>query len=214
MKSKINVYVPNLPERKERKASILQQFEGRDAFNLHVVEPIKRSSPSTSLWHTFVEIVRTEARSDADFFIFCEDDHLFTADYSANLLESSIEKAMSLGADILSGGFSWYEMPIQVSNHLFWVKNFTGMQFTVVFRKFYSTILQSDTQGAHTLDLYISALSDDIFVISPYISIQKEFGYSDVTLKNNTAGRVDSYFREHNATLNILRKVRKTFDNM
>ncbi len=88
------------------------------------------------------------------------------------------------------------------------------MQFTVVYRKFFPTILESDVQGAHTLDLYLSTLSDDILVISPYISVQKEFGYSDVTSKNSTAGRIDALFNERNTTLNILRKVRNTFNNM
>ena len=214
MRTKINVYGPNLPQRTERKASILQQFAGKDLYDVHLIVPLKRPTPSTSLWHTFVDIVNKEAQTDADYFIFCEDDHMFTDCYSESLLTHCIEEAKSLGSDILSGGFSWYEMPIQVSENLFWVKNFTGMLFTVVYRKFFPTILESDVQGAHTLDLYLSTLSDDILVMSPYISVQKEFGYSDVTSKNSTAGRIDGLFRERNTTLNILRKVRNTFNNM
>lgn len=214
MRRKINVYVPNLPQRTERKTSILQQFDEKELFDVHLVEPLKRATPSTSLWHTFVDIVSKEAKTDADYFIFCEDDHMFTDGYTESLLKSCIEKAQRLGADILSGGFSWYEMPIQVSENLFWVKNFTGMQFTVVYKKFFPTILESDVQGAHTLDLYLSTLSDNILVTSPYISVQKEFGYSDVTSKNNTAGHIEILFRNQDATLNILRKVRNAFNDM
>ncbi len=214
MANLINVYVPNLPQREDRKTSILQQFEGKKLYDVNIITPVSHPIASTSLWLTFVDAVRKEAASKTDCFIFCEDDHIFTEDYSDELLEHCIEEAKSLNADILSGGFSWYEMPVQVTGNLFWVKNFTGMQFTVVFGKFYSTILNSDIEGRHTLDLYVSTLSDDILVVSPYISVQKEFGYSDVTTKNNVQGHVDTLFEKSGTTLNILRKVRNTFNNM
>lgn len=206
---RINVYIPNLPHRTERKESILKEFSDKGVYRITMVVPENHPVPSASLWKTFVKIVAEEDKSGSEYFIFCEDDHIFTSDYSEPLMLENIRQAQELGADLLSGGFSWYDMPIQISNHLFWVKDFTGMQFTVVYRKFYRTILDSDIHGNHTLDLYLSTLSDDILVMSPYISVQKEFGYSDVTSKNNVGGFVSNYFKKRNQTLNLLRKVKE-----
>ena len=88
------------------------------------------------------------------------------------------------------------------------------MQFTVIFNKFYPVILNSDTVGNKTLDWYLSTLTDDIFVMSPYISVQKEFGYSDVTKKNNEEGYVTGCFDRCNSVLNILRKVKFKYEEL
>ncbi|PTS97819.1 hypothetical protein DBR11_16345, partial [Pedobacter sp. HMWF019] len=43
-------------------------------------------------------------------------------------------------------------------------------------------------------DYKISYLAEKKFVIYPFISTQKEFGYSDVTTQNNIVGRVTKIF--------------------
>jgi len=177
MNAKINVYVPNLPNRAERRDSITRQFEGKDLFSLNIVQPINHPLARVSLWRTFVQIVRKEHQNGTGFFIFCEDDHVFTASYSDDILMRKISEAQRLGADVMSGGVSWHSMPVRVSDGLFWINGFTGMQFTVVFKKFYSRILNSDVEGERTLDLYISSLTDDALVTFPYLSTQREFGY-------------------------------------
>lgn len=203
----IHVYAINLPHRIDRKKSIMAQFEDKCLFDLEIVSPIENPVASTSLWRSFVRIVSIEKRKNSDFFIFCEDDHSFTDKYSEKNLLEAIAKAQNLGADLLSGGFSWLDTPIRICGNLFWTKAFTGMQFTIVFKKFYSKILNSDINGNHTLDIYLSTLSDDIFVTFPYISSQREFGYSDVTEKNNSEGRVSSLFNRTERSLTLLNKV-------
>lgn len=203
----IHVYAMNLPSRIDRRESILAQFENKSLFELEIVAPVEHPVASTSLWKSFVRIVSIEKGKDSDFFIFCEDDHSFTNNYSEKFLLESIENARNLGADLLSGGFSWLDTPIRVRKNLFWAKTFTGMQFTIVFKKFYSRILNSDINGNHTLDIYLSTLSHDIFVTFPYISSQREFGYSDVTEKNNSEGRVSSLFNRTERSLTLLNKV-------
>lgn len=203
----ISVYVPNMPNRIERKDSIQRQFENKELFSLNIVRPIKHPLPHVSLWRTFVQIVRKEYDRKSDFFIFCEDDHIFTPNYSEHTLMHNITLAQHLNADLMLGGVSWYDMPIRVSDGLFWVNEFTGMQFTVVYKKFYSRILDSDVQGERTLDMYLSTISDDILVTFPYISIQKEFGYSDVTTNNNTEGRIKELFNHSERKLQIIDKV-------
>jgi len=204
----INVYVPNLAKRVERKKSISNQFQGRTEFNLFIVSAIEHKIGGFGLWQTFHKIVTLEKEKNSPFFIFCEDDHIFTPDYSPNYLQRTLLQADSLGADILSGGVSWSQSPIQCSQHLFWVNAFTGMQFTVVFNRFYQSIIDSPLDEWNVTDIFISGLSNNIFVMYPFISIQSEFGYSDVTPKNNNNGFVHELFKKSMDKFDVLQKVR------
>ena len=213
---KINVYIPNLPQRTERRASIIEQFDGRDLFNINIVCPESDKTASNSLWRTFYQIVQKEKENGSVFFIFCEDDHVFTDAYSDAFLLDRIKEADEMGADLLSGGVSWMRDSLQVREHLFWIERFNGMQFTVVFKRFYDKILATEyveSQKYVTVS-FLSSLSNSIFVMHPYMSVQKEFGYSDVTEKNNEKGYVQSLFEKTDKTLKILKKVRNHYGKL
>ena len=213
---KISVYTPNLPQRTERKKSITEQFEGKDLFDVNVVCPIPDKVASNSLWRTFFGVVEKESENGSDFFIFCEDDHVFTDEYTDAFLLDRIKEADGMEADILSGGVSWMRDALQVRDHLFWMERFNGMQFTVIYKRFYDKILatQYDETQKYVTDVFLSTLSDSIFVMFPYISVQKEFGYSDVTEKNNKEGYVESLFEKTEKTLTILNKVRNHYGKL
>ncbi len=209
---KVNVYAANLSRRTDRRESLQQQFAGRSEFALHIVPAIEMENGAWGLWQTFRKIVAAEAiKENSRYFVFCEDDHVFTSTYDVQAFLSSIDEAESLGADVLSGGMSWQKNPVQVSANLFHVDAFNGMQFTVVFRSFYSKFLSYETEGGFVLDKFISSLTSRIFVVSPFISVQKEFGYSDVTSRNNQPGRVSGLFEWTERLLGTLRKVKSFY---
>lgn len=207
MTSPISVYVPNLPYREDRRHSIDIQFNGKGIFCLHVVNAHDEKIGAWGLWQTFYTIVTTEAEKGSDFFIFCEDDHVFTSNYDERKFLQCILEAESLQADLLSGGMAVVKNPVLVTNNLFWVSSFNGMQFTVIFKRLYSRILNSKTIEGYTVDIHLSSLAKRKFVIFPYMSIQKEFGYSDVTLSNNEQGKVASFFRTTESQLAKLRHI-------
>lgn len=210
----IEVNCINLENRPERKKHILTEFSGRDEFKLQIITAIKHDIGSIGLWQSLQSVVRRMQENDIDFFIFCEDDHTFTKSYSLKLLHECIKNATYLNADILLGGISWVETAVQVSDHLFWINKYTGNQFMVIFKKFYPSILEINDLQKTSADYKISEISDNKFVIFPFISIQKEFGYSDATVDNNYNGRVDFLFK---TTLNKfirLDKVKKYFFNL
>lgn len=208
----IDVYIPNLPHRVDRSLSIMEQFAGRKEFNPHIITPIRHKSAVRSLWETFVECVREEQAKDSLYFIFCEDDHHFTPFYNFSVLEEAIARAQESHADLLSGGMSWVGLPVQMPfRHIFCVDRFTGMQFTVLFRQSYTKILAAADNSGDATDIYLSKILDRKMVMFPFVSIQQEFGYSDVTPLNNTPQRVDSLFLKTEGILRILDKVRGHF---
>ena len=208
MKTPIPVFAVNLACRTERRRSIEEQFAGRPEFRLTVVPGIELPNGPWALWQTFYGIVQRAARADLPFFIFCEDDHVFTPDYSPQFLFDRIAEADALRADILSGGMAVTRCPVQVSDHLFWVAGFNGMQFTVVFRRCYARILASKTDEGYVTDIHLGSLSHSLFVTHPHISEQREFGYSDATTINNEDGRVEGFFRRARNLLQKLSQIR------
>lgn len=212
--NKIPVYVPNLKERTERKDSILNQFKMKPEFVLTIVPAIKNKIGAWRLWQTFIKIVEEEDRKKSDFFIFCEDDHVLLKNYSNQYLLENIIAANERNADLLCGGVSWLHDAIQCTEHLFWIKAFNGLQFTVIYKRFYKKILESNLDEGYVTDFYLSTFSDNKFVMYPFISRQREFSYSDVTTTTNQKGYVDKLFRHTSKSLNILNKVKLFYQNI
>lgn len=203
----IPVYIINLPQREDRRISIVNEFADKTVFNATIVSPLPHEIPSTSLWITIKHILHDLVSTDADYIIICEDDHIFTPAYSPEFLLYNIHAAQKRNADILVGGVGDLNVAVPVSHSLLWLETFSGLQFTVIYRPFFEKILQVEFDDCDVADLKICALSDQKFIIYPTISTQKDFGYSDVTSKNNEAGRVDAYFLKTNEKLKALNEI-------
>ena len=208
----IHVYVPNLALREDRRRSIKLQFLDKPEFCLHIVTPQKAEKASKSLWLTFIECLTEAYNNDFDYFIFAEDDHCFTEAYNFQNLSEAISQAINCDADLLSGGVSWVDLPVQMPNKgLFSFNSFTGMQFTVIFKQAYLKILGTKESVDCVTDQWLSKILDRKLVMYPYISVQKEFGYSDVTTINNTKHRVEKLFEKAEKTLHVIDKVNTYF---
>ena len=202
--------VVNLAERKDRYQHITKIFDSRNEFALRMYHPIPQKSGALSLWLTIKKIIETVDK-DLPFFILCEDDHEFTQNYTYRLWQPYIDEANLLDADILCGGVSWFKTGVQVSENLFWIEMFSGLQFTVIFKKFYQTILNASFSKCDQADYRISDLTEKKFVIHPFVSIQKDFGYSDVTSRNHEERRVERLFEETSERFALLKKIKAAY---
>ncbi|WP_343674784.1 hypothetical protein [Chitinophaga sp.] len=202
----IPTFVINLEKRLDRKAHLIEQFRSRIEFDMQIVTPVDHYDGCVSLWMTIQQIVKDHLQ--AEYILLCEDDHVFQENYSPTLLMGAISEAQIMQADILAGGVSWFNNAHKVSDNLYWVEKFSGLQFTVLFKSFFATILSASFTLDDVADLKLGSLTDSKFFISPFISIQKEFGYSDATPKNNkNAGRVDTLFRESQHKANVIKYI-------
>ena len=211
---KVPTYIINLKSRIDRREHILQQFSGRDEFEISIVDAHVHEFGNIGLWNTIRHIVSDLTSQNDEIIIICEDDHLFTKNYSANILESAIAYAKGLNADVLSGGVSWHVDSVQISETLFWIKKFSGTQFLVVFRKFFDCILNASFTEHDTADYKMSSLSDNIYCIYPFISVQKEFGYSDATQMNNGTARVENLFISSAVNAKLYSSVRSFYSKL
>lgn len=203
----IPTYVVNLKKRTERKENILKEFAGRDEFEVQVVEAIEHTPGATGLWLTIRDILQHKVSPAEEFILLCEDDHQFTAQYTGDLLWTCIEEAREANADVLCGGVSWFDDCFQATGHLFWIRKFSGLQFTILFRKCFDTLLQADFGPKDVADYKIAAITENKFVVYPFFSTQKDYGYSDATPHNNIEGKVEHYFLKSNEHFQRLREV-------
>lgn len=208
------VYVVNLKKRPERKEHVIEQFKNKDEFHLTIVEAFEHSVGALGLWMTLRYIFMDLVGDDREFVIIAEDDVEFTAEYSKEYLLDSINEAKEKGADVLLGGLSWFSDAIQLSSRLFWVQSFNGLQFTVVFRNFFPVFSQRNLNNYTAADFHISSLTKCMFFMYPFVAIQKEFGYSDATPKNNEDGRVKALFEASIVRLKWLNFVKDTYQSI
>ncbi|NQX56818.1 glycosyl transferase [Pedobacter panaciterrae] len=207
MEDKIVVFIINLTKRTDRREHIINEFNTRKGFDFVLINAIEHESGAFGLWTTIKTIIKRQMNQTEDYIIVCEDDHTFTNSFNMAFLNDSIKKAKEKNADVLLGGVSWFSDVIQVSPGLFWVDKFSGLQFTVIFRKFFKSILNANFSKGDAADYKISDLTSNTFVTFPFISKQKEFGYSDVTAGNNSAGKVSRLFKNSSLKLKHLNKV-------
>ena len=186
---------------------IRHEFKNLKEFCLIFVPAIAHKTGCIGLWRTIQNLLLDLNNNADEMIILCEDDHQFSEKYNYPLLKEKIMEAKENDADILLGGVSWFKDAVQISQDLFWVEKFSGLQFTVVFKKFYEKILSATFLETDAADYKISDLSDKKFIIHPFISTQKEFGYSDVTPKNGEEGFVETCFKETSERLQLLKNV-------
>ncbi|MFT4092476.1 MAG: hypothetical protein QM640_02465 [Niabella sp.] len=207
----IPVYAINLKTRSDRKASIEKEFAGKPEFGLYITEACTHTNPAKGLWMSITGVLQKAKESNLDFIVICEDDHVFTPEYSFEKLQTAIEEAKRLNVDIVLGGVSWLRSMFPVCQHLCWVEEFTGTQFVIVFKHFYDVLLNFAFFDDDTADKAMGALTKRKAFIYPFISGQKDFGYSDVTLKNNEPGKVDALFLHTRQRLKLMHEVDKFY---
>lgn len=180
-------FIINLPERKDRYQSILTQFKDHNEFKISVVEAVKHDIGAVGLWMSIRKIVQIAIDSEEEYILIVEDDHMFTGYYNLENFLKSIAIGRKLSADLIVSGITdSFTNAIPVSDTIFWVDRFLCSQFVIIFRRLFDEILQYDYDESVTADTRLSALSNFTLAISPAISRQFDFGYSDVTEQLNT----------------------------
>ena len=202
------VYVINLEERTERRQHIEEQFSDRTEFELTWIKAVKHPIGAVGLWKSMVQAIRKAEENEDDIIIICEDDHTFTPAYNKEYLFRNILEAETQGIELLSGGIGGFGMAVPVADNRYWVDWFWSTQFIIVFKPFFKRILDYDFKYTDTADGVLSLLTMDKATMYPFISIQTDFGYSDVTRTNNdSVGLVDQLFLRSALRLRIVQQV-------
>lgn len=204
---KIPVFAINLESRIDRFKSIRSEFLDHKGFQLEIIKAIEDPNGAYGLWKTIYTIINEANKRRDKFVIICEDDHIFTQYFDMEGFKNRIAECKSIGVDVLLGGVSWFEGAFRSTDNLYWVDRFNGTQFMIVFREFFQKFLTMPIEKYISVDMAISYATSHLMVIYPFISIQREFGYSDVTDFNNNAGYVEAIFKASMDKFDLLDKV-------
>lgn len=200
----IPTYIINLKERTDRLQHTLQQFKNKPEFEIHQVEACKHKIGAVGLWRSIVEITNMIKDGEDDVIIICEDDHIFTEYYNRDEFINHIIEASKQKVELLSGGIGGFGSAVPITVNRYWIDWFWCTQFIVLYRPIFQKILDYHFEDTNTADGVLSELTSHKMVIYPFISIQHDFGYSDVTQSNNnSSGKITEHFANANKKMEI-----------
>lgn len=206
----IPTYIVNLKERPDRLSSILKEFENKNEFDIHIIEACWHEFGNVGLWNSFKKVIETANENNEDVILFVEDDHVFTENYDPNFFFQNIIEAFQQNADIVSGGIGGgFKYIVPITENRFWMNHFWCTQFIIIYKKFFPIILNAKFRSDDTLDNFLSILTTNKMVLFPFISIQKNFGYSDITDENSKKKNITSYFDSSNLILSKYHRMLK-----
>ncbi|TWF40650.1 glycosyl transferase family 25 [Chitinophaga polysaccharea] len=204
-------YAINLEERTDRRQHLLQQFEGKREFHLQIVSACRDENSRVGLWKSIIKVIQLAEQTEEDVILLCEDDHTFTTSYNRDFLFKNIVEAASQGAELLSGGIGGFNHAFPITRHRYWIDAFWCSQFLILYRPIFRKILDAGFQHDDTADGMLSEITSHKMVLYPFVSVQIDFGYSDVTVGNHhTRGLIANYFR---ATSARLEKYQQVYDS-
>lgn len=196
----IPTYVINLKERTERLEHIKAQFMGRPEFDVHIIAACKHKIGAVGLWKSIVKVVELAIQHHDDVIIICEDDHQFTKHYKKESLLKNIIEANDQDISILSGGIAGFGQAVPLTSERMWVSSFLSTQFIVVYKKMFTKILGYKFKKVEVADIVLSQMTSHKMVLFPFISTQRDFGYSDITaVHNEVEGLVSNMFERTHA---------------
>lgn len=205
----VPTYIINLKSRPDRLQHVLSQFDNKPEFDVHIVEACQHKIGAVGLWHSMLKAVKMAQGNEDDAIIIVEDDHTFTEHYDRDFLIQNIIEGAGQYLDILSGGIGGgFSHAVPITKNRYWINHFWCTQFIVIYSKFFQQILNADFGEKDTADDFLSRLTVNKMVLYPFISIQKDFGYSDVTRSNNELqGNITRHFKTADERLAVYKKV-------
>lgn len=203
----IPVYLINLPERKDRLAHSLGQFAHRTEFDLTVVEAVRHEIGAIGLWQSMKKIINIAKGKDDDVIVICEDDHEFTPHYDKIVFFDNVIAAAGQGAKILLGGISNFGQAIPLSENRCWIDRFQCTQFTIIYRNFFRQILDEPFGKKDAADLKFSEMTSHKMVFYPFISVQKDFGYSDIPVEGLATNQYTRMFQASHQKLETIYRI-------
>ncbi len=203
----IPTYIINLKSRIDRRKHILKEFNGRKEFQINLVDACEHNNGRIGLWNSIVSIINEAKIKNHDLIVICEDDHFFTFHYQRRKFITQVVEAYQQGAEILSGGVGGFGRVSPVGIERYQTDWFWCTQFIVIYSNLFDKIINYQFQDEDTADGVLSKIASNKMFIYPFISEQKDFGYSDVTINNDIhKGLISRHFEYANQYLDKLTK--------
>lgn len=205
----IQTFIINLKQRIDRKTHSKRQFKNKKIFFPKIVTAIENPVGALGLWESICLIVADAKRRELEWILICEDDHMFTKSYRERKILDSIDFAKKNDVELILGGVSWFSNSFIINDKYCWIDGFSGLQFCLISKTMYSRILNFHFTKFHAADLVLSELSEKKVCFYPFISIQKDFGYSDAS---ENQGPVEDLYNTSMRRLDLINFISQSID--
>jgi hypothetical protein len=89
-----------------------------------------------------------------------------------NFINRCIDGAQQYKCDLLLGGVVGFNRTLMITENLFWIDEFFGFNFIIVFKSSYNIILEQSIKSDDvSLEKTLSVMLENIFVMHPFIEI-------------------------------------------
>lgn len=205
---KVPTYIINSNDR------TMIEFSDKEEFNIESIETFKKSSTALDVWKSIQKIVKSALQKDEDVILICEDKHVFSKSYSSERIFSAIFQGAFLGADILLGMISGFHQAVVVDENLCWIDHFKSTKFLLLYKQFFTTILDNELSGIEDIYIKLSDLTANKYVIHPFISRENDFDYSNIQLNDLEEEKYAIIRTEYNSEkLNAIRRLAERLGN-
>lgn len=157
----------------------IKEFSNKPEFDVSIIDIYINEEGFLDAWETLKNILLHKLDQSEELIILCNHNHKFSDSYDDELLYKNILIAQSLNSDILIGGSNFLSSIFEVSESLIWIEGFKGMQFVVLFRSIFNSIINYSATKHESVENKISILTKLKFAIYPFISVQADVSKSN-----------------------------------
>jgi len=153
------------------KKKVRAEFKGKSEFKFISDFPYAGDNKPKRFWDNLKLAVTKAIAENHDYLIICLDSHEFSESYNFIDFQKNIAVAKSKNVDILLGGVYRMKNPIKISDTLFWIDDFRGIQFTIIFKRFFKSVLDVSLNDKDDRDVHkFSSLTKNKMILYPFIS--------------------------------------------
>lgn len=197
--------ISNKDRRPDRYADVTEQFSNRSEFDVQVTQCVfLDDNRRYGLWLSMMNCIADAKENGYDKCILVEDDAYFTDYYNENTFLKCVNYCENNGYDILHGGIYGTSNPIRNTDlpDLWDISWCWSTHFIVIYKDCYDQLLSYNFDLVHDVeDGVLNKLHLKRAVMYPFMVIQKEYGYTDITF--HTVGHMAEMLRDTNKVFEV-----------
>ena len=163
------VFLLKSADNKDRLESSLSQFNKKAEFEIISTEFLEYTVESIRL------IDQACLTLESEYIVLCRGDHVFTPTYSSEKLSGVIIGMKCRKLDLVLGGLGGFETIVPIGENLIWIDWFAYSTMMIISKSICHKISNEKFREDRLDQDLLSAATINKAVISPYISVPREY---------------------------------------
>lgn len=165
----IPVFLLKSADNKDRLECILNQFNEKAEFEIISTELLEYTVKNIRL------IGQVCLAQEREYIVLCRGDHVFTPTFSSEKLSEITISMKNKKIDLVLGGLGGFETIVPIGENLIWIDWFAYSTMMIISKSICHKIINNKFQEARLDQDLLSTVTINKAVISPYISVPREY---------------------------------------